>query len=184
VNDSYQDDIRQWFAISVKPRFDKAVAVTLESKGFETFLALTTKHNTYRTCRRQVELPVFPGYVFCRFNAFFRLPILTTPGVLQILGFGNGPLPVPDAEIASLKTATEAGISIEPFPFPPVGHCVSIEKGALAGVHGIVVNVKHKRRIVLSITLLQRSVLLETDCDQVTHILGDEPERQPASLSS
>lgn len=177
--------ILQWFALSVKPRFDKAVAVTLANKGFEAFLALTKKRTAYGVRYREVELPVFPGYIFCRFNVLSRLPILTTPGVLQILGIGGRPFPVLDDEIASLKTALEARISIQPFPFPPIGHEVYIEKGALAGVHGTVVDVKNSRRIVLSITLLQRSVLLETDFSQVapavSPMLGSQIEAASAS---
>jgi transcription antitermination factor NusG len=167
MTDSSRDDTLQWFALSVKPRFDKTVTAALKNKGFDSFLALGKKRNTYGVRCREVELPIFPGYVFCQFNVLSRLPILTTPGVLQILGVGSRPYPVPNAEIASLKTVIDANISIRPFPFPPIGHQVYIEKGALAGVHGTVVSIKHSSRIVLSITLLQRSVLLETDCDQV-----------------
>ena len=76
----------QWFALAVKPRFDKAVARTLDTKGFETFLPLYKKRHNYGARCKEFELPLFPGYVFCRFNALMRLPIVTTPGVTHILG--------------------------------------------------------------------------------------------------
>lgn len=177
-------DIMQWFALSVKPRFDKTVSAALENKGYETFLALRKKRNTYRTRCREVELPIFPGYVFCRFNVLSRLPILTTPGVLQILGIGSRPFPVPDMEIKSLKTVLEARISMQPFPFPPVGREVYIAKGALAGVQGTVVGVKNLRRIILSVTLLQRSVLLETDCNHVDLAIDYQSDTQLETVSS
>ena len=183
VSEFCGNSVLAWFALSVKPRFDKTVTAALETKGFETFLALRKKRNIYRTCCREVDLPVFPGYVFCRFNISARLPILTTPGVLQILGMGPRPSPVPDVEITSLKTATNAQIALEPYPFPPVGHQVCIEEGALAGIQGTVVSVKHSRRIVLSVTLLQRSVLLETDCDQVTVTANQRSEWQWEAIS-
>jgi transcription antitermination factor NusG len=155
----------QWFALAVKPRFDKAVARALEVKGYETLLPLYKKHGA----RSKVsELPLFPGYVCCRFDAQTRLPILTTPGVIQVLGAGNRPIPLSDVEVNSLQTAIRAQIPVQPFPFVGAGQRVRINRGFLAGVEGIVISCKHRLRLVLSITLLQRSVLLEIDRDLVS----------------
>ena len=158
----------QWFALAVKPRCDKAVARVLDTKEFQTFLPLYKKRHEYATRCKEFDLPLFPGYVFCRFNALARLPILTTPGVIQILGVGNTPIPLSDSEIASLQIAMKAQRSLQPFPFVQVGQRVRINRGALAGVEGIVIKVKHSVRLVLSITLLQRSVVLEIDHDQIS----------------
>jgi transcription antitermination factor NusG len=166
----------QWFALSVKPRFDKAVARTLESKGFETLLPLYKKRHRYAARCKVSELPLFPGYVFCRFNVLTRLPILTTPGVTQILGTGNTPIPLSENEIVSLQTAIKSDLPLQPFPFLQVGQRVRIEEGVLAGVVGIVIRCKQSLRLVLSITLLQRSVLLEID----QHQISVEREIQPA----
>jgi transcription antitermination factor NusG len=157
----------QWFALAVKPRFDKAVARTLDAKGFETFLPLYTKSHNYGPRNKEFELPLFPGYVFCRFNSLMRLPIVTTPGVTHILGAGNRPVPLSETEIGSLQIAMKAQLPLQPFPFLQVGQRVRIEEGVLAGVVGIIVNVKRSVNLVLSVTLLQRSVLLEINRDQV-----------------
>ena len=93
----------QWFALVVKPRFDKAVARALEMKGYETLLPLYKKHHKYGARSKSSELPLFPGYVCCRFDVHSRLPVLTTPGVIQVLGAGNMPIPVSDGEINSLE---------------------------------------------------------------------------------
>ena len=155
----------QWFALAVKPRFDKAVARALEAKGYETLLPLYKKQGA----RSKVsELPLFPGYVCCRFDVQIRLPILTTPGVIQVLGAGNIPVPLSHVEIASLQTAIRAQIPVQPFPFVGAGQRVRINRGFLAGVEGIVISCKHRLRLVLSVTLLQRSVLLEIDRDLVS----------------
>ncbi len=153
----------RWFALAVKPRHDKAVARALNSKGFETFVPLFARRHHYATRYKDSELPLFPGYVFCRFNARFRLPIMTTPGITQILGNGSHPIPLSDTEISSLQTAVKARLPIQPFPYLQVGQRVRIEEGALAGVEGIVIKLKQSLRLVLSISLLQRSVLLEVD---------------------
>lgn len=172
----------QWFALAVKPRFDKAVARTLEGKGYETFLPLYKKQHKYGGRARNSELPLFPGYVCCRFNVQARLPILTTPGVIQVLGAGNMPIALSDSEINSLQTAVKAQLPISPFPFVDAGQRVRINSGTLAGVEGIVISCKQRLRLVLSITLLQRSVLLEIDHDQVS---GDEiPEGESSNWTS
>jgi transcription antitermination factor NusG len=158
----------QWFALVVKPRFDKAVARALELKGFETLLPLYKKYHKYGTRSKSSELPLFPGYVCCRFDVHSRLPILMTPGVIQVLGAGNTPIPVSDREISSLQTAIRAQLPIQPFAFVNVGQRVRISSGALAGIEGIVLKSKPSLRLILSVTLLQRSVLLEIDRDQVT----------------
>ena len=170
----------QWFAIAVKPRFDKAVSRTLESKGFETLLPLYKKHLKYDGRSRVSELPLFPGYVFCRFNVLTRLPVLTTPGVTHILGTRNQPIPLSETEIDSLKKAIDAHLPLQPFPFLQAGQKVRIEEGALAGVVGIVIKSKQSLRLVLSVTLLQRSVLLEIDGQQVSV----ESAFQPAFVES
>jgi transcription antitermination factor NusG len=153
----------RWFALAVKPRFDKSVAQALEMKGYETLLPLYKKHHKYGTRSRFSELPLFPGYVCCRFDAQSRLPILTTPGVIQVLGAGNMPVPLADVEVNSLKTALKANHPVVPYPFVDAGQRVRINSGALAGVEGIVISFTQRVRLVLSITLLQRSVLLEID---------------------
>jgi transcription antitermination factor NusG len=170
----------QWFAVAVKPRFDKAVARTLESKGFETLLPLYKTQHRYAARSKVSDLPLFPGYVFCRFNVLTRLPILTTPGVTQILGTGNNPLALSEEEIVSLRVAIQADIPLQPFPFLQAGQRVRIEEGALRGVVGLVVKIKDCMRLILSITLLQRSVLLEIDRSHVRR----EAERRTALRES
>jgi len=109
------------------------------------------------------KLPLFPGYVFSRFDLFKRLPVIITPGVSRILGVGPYPTPVDPVEIASLRTTLDKAVSAEALPFLQAGNKVRIREGPLRGVEGIIVLVRGKPRIVLSATLLQRSVLVEVD---------------------
>ncbi|HWB85982.1 MAG TPA: transcription termination/antitermination NusG family protein [Bryobacteraceae bacterium] len=164
----------QWFALVVKPRFDKAVARALAVKGYETLLPVYKKYHKYGERSRHFELPLFPGYVCCRFDVRTMLPILTTPGVIRVLGARNMPTPLSDAEIHSLQRAIEAQLPVEPFPYVDTGQKVRITSGVLAGVEGIVLKSKPSLRLVLSITLLQRSILLEIGRSQVS------PEEVPS----
>ena len=159
---------QQWYALAVKPRHDRAVSGALEHKGYQTLVPLYKKRRRYSARTRESELPLFPGYVFCRFNPLTRLPILTTPGVIQILGTGRTPIPVEESEISALQTALRLQLPVQPFPFLETGQRVRITEGALLGVEGIVMSFKQCLRLVLSISLLQRSVLLEIDRDCVS----------------
>jgi transcription antitermination factor NusG len=140
----------------------------LENKGYETFLPLYQKRRRYSSRVKDSQLPLFPGYVFCRFNPLTRLPILTTPGVIQLVGSGRTAIPIDDREIISLQTALNIQVSTEPLPFLLKGQKVRITGGPLAGVEGIVLGIKQCLRLVLSITLLQRSVLVEVDRECVS----------------
>lgn len=152
-----------WFALQTKSRCENAVAIQLQGKGYEPLLP------KYKSCRRWsdrvkvLELSLFPGYLFCRFNPQDRLPILVTPGVLRIVGTGKNPVPVEDAEITAIQTLMRSGLPRQPWPCPQVGQRVRIEYGPLSGVEGILQSFKGGHRIVLSIALLRRSVAVEVD---------------------
>lgn len=152
-----------WFALQVRARQEAGVAQFLQSKGYTWFLP------SYK-CRKRLcdrikvtEEPLFPGYLFCRFEPQKRLPILTTPGVIQIVGYNRIPVPIEDSEISALQMLVRSGLPNQPWPFVRVGDQVQIESGPLRGVEGILVAVKAGHRLVLSVTLLQRSVAVEID---------------------
>ena len=170
-----QDDAAKWFALAVRPRHDKAVSRMLENKGYQAFVPLYQKRSQYSARFKDCQLPLFPGYVFCRFNPLVRLPILTTPGVIHLVGTGKTPTPVDDREMASLQTALSAQLAARPLPFLEKGEKVRITGGPLAGVEGIVLNFKQCLRLVLSISILQRSVMVEIDRDRVSREGGVRP---------
>ncbi|MCU1338098.1 MAG: transcriptional activator RfaH [Bryobacterales bacterium] len=161
------DPERKWFALSVNVRHEKIVSQLLLNKGFETFLPLHTRRHQYDRRVRTFDLPLFPGYLFCRVNPTARLPVLTTPGVLRMIGAGRVPIPLEDDEIVSLQRVAEAGIAMVPHPFWRSGQTGRVTAGPLTGIEGIVVGAKQSMRLVLSVSLLQRSVLLEIDSDCV-----------------
>jgi transcription antitermination factor NusG len=147
-----------WFAVRVKSNCERMSACSLDHKGYETFLP------TYRCRKRkwgksmELEIPLFPSYLFCRFCFQHRLPILITPGVVHIVGSGSGPIPVPEDEIAAVRAIVQANLNAEPWPFLKVGQAVRIVDGPLTGVEGILVNIANRHRLVVSVSLLQRSV--------------------------
>jgi len=157
----------RWFALGVAPRHEKVIRDLLRIKGFETLLPVYARRHQYGSRSRSFEIPVFPGYVFCRFDLSARLPVLRTPGVLQVVGAGKTPIPVADDEIVSIRRAMEARVPMTPCLYWHSGQKGRITKGPLTGIEGIVMNAKPPVRLVLSVNLLQRSLLLEIDADCV-----------------
>ena len=153
----------RWYALQVRTRWEGSTAVILSGKGYETFLP-TYKAKRRRNARlSEINALLFPGYVFCQFDATKRLPILITPGVIAVVGRGRVPLPVDDSEIAAIQTVVSSGFRAEPWPYLELGQKVRIQSEVLNGLEGILINFKGNHRIVVSVTLLRRSVALEID---------------------
>jgi len=108
-----------------------------------------------------LQLPLFSGYLFCRFAPAERTPILSTPGVVLIVGSGKTPLPIEAKEIDAIRVAVNSGQKIVPWPHLEIGRSVRIEEGALRGVEGVLLRFKGANQLILGIQLLQRAVAVE-----------------------
>jgi transcription antitermination factor NusG len=154
-------DSLPWYALQVRPRYEKVIASTLLGKGYEGFLPLYVHRSRWSDRIKEVHLPLFPGYLFCRFDINRRLPILVTPGVIHVVGIGQTPYPVAEDEISALKAIVLSGLQAEPRSYLNIGERVRIEIGPLAGVEGILTSLKGSSRLIVSVSLLQRSVSVE-----------------------
>ncbi len=154
---------QRWFALQVKSRWESSTALFLSGKGYETFLPEYALKKKWSGKMRETNAPLFPGYIFCHFDPQNRLPILITPGVVAVVGRGRIPVPIEDSEIASIQTVIASGFPAQPWPYLEIGQRIRIEDDVLNGLEGILVNFKGKRRIVVSVSLLRRSVALEID---------------------
>jgi transcription antitermination factor NusG len=152
-----------WFALQVRARHEQGVADHLVGKGYELFLPLYKCRKRWSDRVKEVEAPLFPGYLFCRLNPHDRLPILKTPAMIQIVGSNRIPTAVDEYEIQAIQAMVASGIPNQPWPFLATGDRVRIESGPLIGLEGILVEFKGNHRLVLSVTLLQRSVAVEID---------------------
>jgi len=157
-----------WFAVQVRSRYENAVATCLSAKGYECFLPTYWSRRRWSDRIKDLELPLFPCYFFCRFDPKDRLPILKTPSLISIVGIAQNPVPVDDAEIEAVRTLVNSGLRHQPWPYVSIGQKVRIEYGALWGLEGILQSFKGRHRIVVSVTLLQRSVAAEIDSAWVT----------------
>jgi len=167
--------IYPWFAVQVRNRWEKTVAGLLQGKGFEYFLPTYLTRKRWSDRIRDVELPLFPGYVFCRFDPYNRLPVLVTPGVVQVVGVARSPLPVAEEEIAAIQKIVRSGLVCQPWPFLHVGDRVRIEYGPLASLEGILLSFKGQHRVVISVSILQRAVSVEIEGAWVNPVGARQP---------
>jgi len=164
----------RWFALRVRSNFERTVSTILQNKGYEEFLP------TYRCQRRWTDriktedLPLFPGYVFCRLDQARRLPVLSTSGVLHIVGIGKAPVAVEPAELEAVWRIVHSDLLSNPWPHLEAGQMVVIEAGPLAGIEGILIESKNQTKLVVSVTLLRRSVAVEIEKRNVRPVGGVE----------
>ncbi|HVB85942.1 MAG TPA: UpxY family transcription antiterminator [Candidatus Dormibacteraeota bacterium] len=155
--------VSPWFALQVRARHETGVANFLSGRGYEPFVPMYQGRRRWSDRIKVVDTPLFPGYLFCRFDINNRLPILTTPGVIQVVGFNRTPVPVDDSEIGAIQNLVTSGFPSQPWPFLQAGDRVQIESGPLRGLEGLLVELKGSHRLIVSVTLLQRSVAVEID---------------------
>jgi transcription antitermination factor NusG len=175
------DDKLPWFALYVRPRHEKRTSYVLEEKGFQTFLPTYITRRRWVDRVKTVELPLFPQYIFCRLSESRRTPVLSTPGVLSIVGIGGCPLPVDSSEIEAIQRVVSSQVAREPYAFLRTGTPVRVETGSLAGLKGTLIEIKRVPRLVLSVTLLQRSMLVEIDRESVSPLDISEKLVEPGN---
>lgn len=151
----------EWLAVQVRAGRELFSARHLQARGYDIFLPAYLEQRRWSDRVMTVSRALFEGYVFCRVVALAVGTIISAPGVLRIVGDSSGPLPIPLDEIEALQRISETRLPVRPWPFLQAGQHVRVEAGPLSGTEGVVLTVKDERRLVVSITLLQRSVAVE-----------------------
>lgn len=147
-----------WYAIQVRRNHERLSATHLEHRSYETFLPLYKSRRRWSDRVKEIELPLFPGYLFCYMDPALRLAALTSPGVVRVVGVGKTPVPVADQEIASIRAIVESKLQADPYAYLQVGEQVRIGYGPLRGLAGILLAIEDQHRLVVGVTLLKRSV--------------------------
>jgi transcription elongation factor/antiterminator RfaH len=159
-----------WYALLVRSRRENQVFNQLLGQGYECFLPVYKSERRWSDRMKEVQQPLFPGYLFCRFDIHNRGPVLMAPGVHQIVGIGRTPVSVAEAEIESIRQVLASGLPSQPWLYLEVGQRVRVNHGSLENIEGILVSFKGGHRVVLSVSLLQRSVAMEVDLSWVTAV--------------
>jgi len=161
----------EWHVLWTRSNCEQLVHQQLSGKGFESFLPLIGAWGTRAGVRRRIELPMFPGYLFVRGLADKKshLEVRKARGLVQVLGQRwDRPAVVPQREVGAIQQLTQSGLETFATPFLQQGQRVRVVFGPLTGVEGRLLR-KNSRTglLVLSITLLQRSVAAEVHCSVV-----------------
>ncbi|HKD49349.1 MAG TPA: UpxY family transcription antiterminator [Candidatus Acidoferrum sp.] len=169
-----------WFAILVRTNSEKTANLLLENSGYECFLPASKSTRRWSDRTKAIEMPLFPGYLFCRMNPHNRLTVLMTPGVMQIVGVSETPIPVEEEEIEAIQQVQKSGLPAMPWPYMQIGNVAQIVDGPLRGLTGIIVKIKSGIKVVLSVSLLQRSVAVEVQRNWI----GEVQTGKPAEISA
>ena len=161
-----ESDIPLWYCLHTRSRHETMVYERLGKKGFQTFLPKLEVWSRRKDRRKKIQKALFPGYLFVNelLNPFRTLEILKTPGVVKILSNEEGPAPVPETQIESIKKILNGRSAVYPFPYLKEGQMVRVVDGPLKGCQGFLLKIKEeKEKLVISVDLLQRSVSVEIE---------------------
>jgi len=161
-----------WYALSVKHQHERAVRSALEFNGFEALAP------TYRARRRwsdrvkEVDLPLFTGYVFCRFEFAERVRVMDAPGVARVVEFGGAPAEISETEIAAIRAVMDSKLPVRPWPYLKLGDRVRVEHGPLRGIEGTLLRqvVRERWQLVIGVEMLQRSLAVELEPEMVVAV--------------
>jgi len=158
----------RWYAAYTCANHEKRVAAELEARDVEHFLPLYVSRRRWKDRRVQLELPLFPGYVFVRIALFQRMRVVQIPSLVRLVGFGGLPTALPDTEMEIMRSGLSQNLRAEPHPFLTVGRRVRINCGPFAGLEGVLKRRKNDMRVVVSLELIQRSVAVDVEAADVS----------------
>lgn len=161
-----------WYAAYTCARHEKRVEQHLSGRAIENYLPVYRAKQRWKDRRKLVEFPLFPGYVFVRFDLRDRLRVLEVPGIVHLVSFNGQPAPLPDAEISSLRIGLGRCSEIRPHPYGNLtaGRRVRITNGPFSGLEGTLVRRKGNFHVILSVELIRRSLLVDVDMTRIEFV--------------
>jgi transcription antitermination factor NusG len=168
-----------WFALYVQVNHEKEVNQRLEQKSIECYLPLLECWSKRRDRRKKIHVPLFPGYVFVHaiLDNYVNVNVLKTPGAVCILKNSEGPLPIPDYQIDSLKTMLGNSSTLAPHAYLTEGQLVQVVRGPLQGCTGILVRQNPKKgKLVVNIDIVKKAVSVELDIEDVEPVTAPPPK--------
>jgi transcription termination/antitermination protein NusG len=159
----------EWYAVRTRSNFEAKVRCILSEKRIEAYLPVFREIHRWKDRRKLIELPLFPGYVFARFadSREGRLSVLSSNGVVRILGAGEQIERIPENEIEGVRRLVENLATYQSHPLLHEGAWVRVKHGPLRDIEGVLVRIKSRTRLVVSISLLSQSVSTEIDAGDV-----------------
>jgi len=153
----------RWYALTVRHQHERQTERALQSKGWETLVPVYMRRSRWSDRVKDVEWPLFSGYVLCSFPLSDRIRVVDTPGVAKIVGFGGTPAAVEQREIEEIRLVVASELPMHPWPYLKTGDRVRVDRGPLRGIDGTLLHAKDHARLVIGVELLQRSLAVEVD---------------------
>ena len=163
---------QHWYAAYTCANHEKQVATQLDVRAVEHFLPLYSSVRRWKDRRVTLNLPLFPGYVFIRLALQERLRVLEIPGVVRLVGFNGQAAALPDEEMEILRSGLSQSLRAEPHPFLTVGRRVRITGGPFAGLEGVLKRKKSSARVVVTLELIRRSVVVDVEVADVEAVIS------------
>ena len=159
-----QTDQLHWYAIRTKSRHEKLVRDQLDKQGIEPLLPTVKRLSQWKDRKKEVEVPLFSGYCFVRFSQQEKLPVQKVAGVVEIVGSGSRPEPIPEEEIDALRRLMTSVLPYDPHPYLHEGMKVEVIRGPL---QGILLRKEKRHRLVIGVHLIQQAAAVEIDVNDV-----------------
>src|ERR1035437_6192433 len=151
-----------WFVIWAQSRFEKKVENRMAALGLSPWLPIMKERHRWSDRWREVECPLFPGYLFARATNADWHQVLRTRGVLTVVKEGGKPALLADSFVTALRDAIgREGAApeavTERVDYLP-GDEVIVQEGALRGVRGYLLEKKSRRQLVIWVAEIGRGV--------------------------
>lgn len=164
------NNMNNWYAVHVKSRHEFVSAKELIQKGIDTFLPSVLRLRQWKDRRKEIEFPVFPGYLFVNVSlatdTYFS--VLKTRGVVSYISLNPGhPTPVNQEEINSLRLIINSGQEMDIYPHLKEGKRVRIMRGPLQTAEGLLEKKEGQHYFVVNVDILGRSVSVKIYADDI-----------------
>ena len=160
----------RWYALRTKSRHEKLVRDQLDKQGIQPLLPTVKKLSQWKDRKKEIEVPLFSGYCFVRFSKLEKTPVQKIVGVVEIVGSGSRPEPIPEQEIAALRRLMTSVLPYDPHPYLHEGMRVEVVRGPLQGAHGILLRKEKRHRLVIGVRLIQQAAAVEIDVNDVVAV--------------
>jgi transcriptional antiterminator NusG len=169
-NETSQRTSLHWYALRTKSRHEKLVRDQLDKQGIQPLLPTVKRLSQWKDRKKEIEVPLFSGYCFVQFSQQERTPVQKITGVVEIVGSGSRPEPIPEQEIEALRRLMTSVLPYDPHPYLHEGMSVEVVRGPLQGVQGILLRKEKRHRLVLGVRLIQQAAAVEIDVNDVVAV--------------
>lgn len=161
---------KHWFAVYTFFRREKSAVAYLRKLDIECFIPLINQTKKYERKVKHYSIPLINHYIFVYIKATDFNKVLSCRDVIRLVQFGNGPSPVPKAEIDILKRVSgeKALVAVESLRPKSIGQEVEIIQGNLAGLTGRLIQIKNNNQVLIDLNHIGYSIKLEVHVSAVS----------------